>query len=124
VGSGIGKTAGRGHKGQKARSGGHVRRGFEGGQMPLFRRIPKRGFVNNLREEMAVVNLRDLNRLDAGTEVTPDLLYQEGFVKKRSQRIKLLGHGDLDRPLFVKVHGASKGAVEKVTAAGGRVEVI
>jgi large subunit ribosomal protein L15 len=101
-----------------------VRRGFEGGQMPLFRRIPKRGFVNNLREEMAVVNIRDLNRLDSGTEVTPDLLYQEGIVKKRSLRIKLLGHGDLDRPLFVKVHGASKGAVEKVTAAGGRVEVI
>lgn len=124
IGSGIGKTSGRGHKGQKARSGGGVRRGFEGGQMPLSRRIPKRGFTNIQRSEMAVVNLRDLNRLDAGTEVTPDLLYREGFVRKRNLQIKLLGHGELDRPLTIKVHGASKGAVEKVTAAGGKVEVI
>ncbi|MGD0622126.1 MAG: 50S ribosomal protein L15 [Thermacetogeniaceae bacterium] len=124
LGSGLGKTAGRGHKGQKARSGGTVRRGFEGGQMPLYRRIPKRGFTNTLREEMAIVNLRDLNRLDAGTEVTPEVLYQEGIVRKRSLKIKLLGKGEIDRPLFVKVHGASKGAVEKVAAAGGKVEVI
>lgn len=124
IGSGIGKTSGRGHKGQKARSGGGVRRGFEGGQMPLSRRIPKRGFTNIQREEMAVVNIRDLNRIDAGTEVTPDLLYQEGLVRKRNLRIKLLGCGDLDRALTIKVHGASKGAVEKVTAAGGKVEVI
>ena len=124
LGSGLGKTAGRGHKGQKARSGGSVRRGFEGGQMPLYRRIPKRGFTNSLREEMAIVNIRDLSRLDAGTEVTPELLYEEGIVKKRSLRIKLLGHGDLDRPLTVKVHSASKSALEKITAAGGRVEVI
>jgi large subunit ribosomal protein L15 len=124
IGSGIGKTAGRGHKGQKARSGGGVRRGFEGGQMPLYRRIPKRGFTNIQREEMAIVNLRDLNRLDAGTEVTPEFLYQEGLVSKRSLKIKLLGKGEIDRPLFVKVHGASKSAAEKVTAAGGKVEVI
>ncbi len=124
LGSGLGKTAGRGHKGQKARSGGSVRRGFEGGQMPLYRRIPKRGFTNVLREEMAIVNIRDLNRLDAGTEVTPEVLYQEGIVRKRSLKIKLLGNGEIDRPLFVKVHGASKGAVEKVAAAGGKVEVI
>ncbi len=124
LGSGLGKTAGRGHKGQKARSGGSVRRGFEGGQMPLFRRIPKRGFTNSLREEMAIVNIRDLSRLDAGTEVTPEFLYQEGIVKKRSLRIKLLGNGDLDRPLTVRVHSASKSALEKITAAGGKVEVI
>lgn len=124
IGSGIGKTSGRGHKGQKARSGGSVRRGFEGGQMPLYRRIPKRGFTNIAREEMAIVNIRDLSRFDAGAEVTPEFLYQEGIVGKRSLRIKLLGHGDLDRPLTVKVHGASKGAVEKITAAGGKVEVI
>jgi len=124
IGSGIGKTAGKGHKGQKARAGGGVRRGFEGGQMPLYRRIPKRGFTNVYREEMAIVNLSDLNRLDAGTEITPEFLYQEGIVRKHSLRIKLLGKGEIDRPLFVKVHGASKGAVEKVTAAGGKVEVI
>jgi large subunit ribosomal protein L15 len=124
VGSGLGKTAGRGHKGQKARAGGSVRPGFEGGQMPLYRRIPKRGFTNIHREEMAIVKLGDLNRLDSGTEVTPELLYLEGFVSKRNLRIKLLGNGELDRPLTIKVHGASKGAVEKVTAAGGKVEVI
>jgi large subunit ribosomal protein L15 len=92
--------------------------------MPLYRRIPKRGFTNVYREEMAIVNLSDLNRLDAGTEITPEFLYQEGIVRKHSLRIKLLGKGEIDRPLFVKVHGASKGAVEKVTAAGGKVEVI
>jgi large subunit ribosomal protein L15 len=77
-----------------------------------------------MREEMAIVNLADLNRLEAGSEVTPDLLYQEGIVKKRSLKIKLLGKGEIDRPLFVKVHGASKGAAEKIAAAGGKVEVI
>jgi large subunit ribosomal protein L15 len=92
--------------------------------MPLYRRIPKRGFTNVLREEMAVVNLGDLNRLDAGTEITPEVLYQEGYVRKHSLKIKLLGKGEIDHPLFVKVHGASKSAVEKVTAAGGKVEVI
>jgi large subunit ribosomal protein L15 len=101
-----------------------VRRGFEGGQMPLYRRIPKRGFTNTLREEMAIVNLSDLKRLEAGTEVTPEILYQEGIVRKRSLKIKLLGKGELDRPLFIKVHGASKSAALKVVAAGGKVEVI
>ncbi len=124
IGSGLGKTAGRGHKGQKARSGGGVRPGFEGGQMPLSRRIPKRGFTNNFRQEMAIVNIRDLNRLAAGTEVTPELLYQEGIVSKRHLPVKLLGHGELDRSLTVRVHAASKAAMEKVAAAGGKVEVI
>lgn len=124
IGSGLGKTAGRGYKGQKARSGGGVRRGFEGGQMPLYRRIPKRGFTNVHREEMAIVNVRDLNRLAAGSEVTPEVLYQEGIVSRRRVPVKLLGQGELDRALTVRVHAASKTAVEKVAAAGGKVEVI
>ncbi|NPV30139.1 MAG: 50S ribosomal protein L15 [Firmicutes bacterium] len=124
IGSGLGKTAGRGQKGQKARSGGGVRRGFEGGQMPLYRRIPKRGFRNIFRKEVAVVNVRDLARFPAGAVVTPTLLRAEGLVKKTDAVIKLLGKGELDRPLTVKVHQVSKGAAEKVAAAGGRVEVI
>jgi large subunit ribosomal protein L15 len=124
IGSGMGKTAGRGHKGQKARSGGRVRRGFEGGQMPLIRRLPKRGFTNIFKEEIAIVNVKDLSRFSEGAVVTPELMYDEGLVKKLGVKIKLLGKGDLDRPLTVKVHKVSKAAAEKVTAAGGKVEVI
>lgn len=124
IGSGMGKTAGRGHKGQKARSGGRVRRGFEGGQMPLIRRLPKRGFTNIFKEEVAIVNVKDLSRFSEGAVVTPELMYDEGLVKKLGVKIKLLGKGDLDRPLTVKVHKVSKAAAEKVTAAGGKVEVI
>ncbi len=124
MGSGLGKTAGRGQKGQKARSGGGVRRGFEGGQMPLYRRIPKRGFTNIFRKEVAIVNIRDLTKFPAGAVVTPDLLRDEGLVKKTGAVIKLLGKGELDRPLTIKVHQVSKGAAEKVAAAGGKVEVI
>jgi len=124
IGSGLGKTAGRGHKGQKARSGGSVRRGFEGGQMPLIRRVPKRGFTNIFKEEVAIVNVKDLSRFNEGAVVTPELLYDQGLVKKQGIKIKLLGKGDLDRPLTVKVHKVSKAAAEKVTAAGGKVEVI
>lgn len=124
IGSGLGKTAGRGHKGQKARSGGSVRRGFEGGQMPLIRRVPKRGFTNIFKEEVAIVNVKDLSRFNEGAVVTPELLYDEGLVKKQGIKIKLLGKGDLDRPLTVKVHKVSKAAAEKVTAAGGKIEVI
>jgi large subunit ribosomal protein L15 len=120
----MGKTAGRGHKGQKARSGGRVRRGFEGGQMPLIRRLPKRGFTNIFKEEVAIVNVKDLSRFSEGAVVTPELMYDEGLVKKLGVKIKLLGKGDLDRPLTVKVHKVSKAAAEKVTAAGGKVEVI
>ncbi|MGB9791924.1 MAG: 50S ribosomal protein L15 [Thermacetogeniaceae bacterium] len=123
IGSGHGKTSGRGHKGQKARSGGGVRRGFEGGQMPLIRRIPKRGFNNIFGEEVSIVNVRDLTRFSPGTVVTPELLEKEGLVK-RGCIIKLLGKGELDRPLTVQVHRVSKGAAEKVAAAGGKVEVI
>lgn len=124
IGSGLGKTAGRGHKGQKARSGGSVRRGFEGGQMPLIRRLPKRGFTNIFKEEVAIVNVKDLSRFTEGSVVTPELLYDEGLVKKQGVKIKLLGKGDLDRPLTIKVHKVSKAAAEKVEAAGGKVEVI
>lgn len=124
IGSGMGKTAGRGHKGQKARSGGRIRRGFEGGQMPLIRRLPKRGFTNIFKEEVAIVNVKDLSRFSEGAVVTPELMYDEGLVKKLGVKIKLLGKGDLDRPLTVKVHKVSKAAAEKVTAAGGKVEVI
>lgn len=124
IGSGLGKTAGRGQKGQKARSGGGVRRGFEGGQMPLHRRIPKRGFTNVFKKEAAVINIRDLGRFPAGTVITPSLLRSEGLVKGSRAVIKLLGKGELDRPLTVRVHQVSKGAAEKVIAAGGKVEVI
>jgi large subunit ribosomal protein L15 len=124
LGSGLGKTAGRGHKGQKARAGGGVRRGFEGGQMPLYRRVPKRGFTNIFAEEVAIVNLQDLNRFPAETEVTPSLLYETGLVKHKGTEVKLLGKGELDRPLTVKLHRVSKGAAEKVVAAGGKIEVI
>ena len=110
IGSGMGKTAGRGHKGQKARSGGRVRRGFEGGQMPLIRRLPKRGFTNIFKEEVAIVNVKDLSRFSEGAVVTPELMYDEGLVKKLGVKIKLLGKGDLDRPLTVKVHKLSKAA--------------
>lgn len=123
IGSGLGKTAGKGHKGQKARSGGHVRPGFEGGQMPLYRRIPKRGFNNIFAEEVAIINLRDLSRFEAGTVVTPELLVEKGLVKK-GVTIKLLGKGELDRPLTIRVNRVSKGAADKVAAAGGKVEVI
>lgn len=124
IGSGLGKTAGRGHKGQKARSGGSIRRGFEGGQMPLIRRLPKRGFTNIFKEEVAIVNVKDLSRFTEGSVVTPELLYDEGLVKKQGVKIKLLGKGELDRPLTIKVHKVSKAAAEKVEAAGGKVEVI
>ncbi|HBG23434.1 MAG: 50S ribosomal protein L15 [Syntrophaceticus sp.] len=124
IGSGLGKTAGRGQKGQKSRSGGGTRRGFEGGQMPLSRRLPKRGFTNIFREEIAIVNIKDLDRFADGVVITPELLYEEGLVKKRDIKIKLLGKGDLDRPLTIRVHQASKSAADKVSAAGGKVEVI
>lgn len=123
LGSGLGKTAGRGHKGQKARAGGSIRPGFEGGQMPLQRRLPKRGFVNPFRVEYEVVNLSDLNRFDSGTEVTPALLKQERLVR-RNRPVKILGQGELNRPLVVKAQAFSKSAVAKIEAAQGRAEVI
>lgn len=124
IGSGLGKTSGRGHKGQKARSGGGVRRGFEGGQMPLYRRIPKRGFTNIFKKEIVAVNLGELNRFDAGTVVTPELLLQAGIIKSLKDGVKILGEGELDRALTVQAGAFSKSASEKITAAGGKAEVI
>lgn len=121
--SGHGKTSGRGHKGQKARSGGSVRPGFEGGQMPLVRRLPKRGFSNSrFRTRFATVNVGALNDIEDGTEVTEALLRERGLVKGRWDGVKLLGDGDLKRRLTVRVAAASEQAREKVLKAGGKVE--
>ncbi|MGQ8875678.1 50S ribosomal protein L15 [Paenibacillus amylolyticus] len=122
--SGTGKTSGRGHKGQNARSGGGVRPGFEGGQNPLYRRLPKRGFVNPTRKEYAVVNIEDLNSLAAGTEVTPEFLMTNGVVKNAKSGIKILGNGEVTVKLTVKANKFSQSAVEKIEAAGGTTEVI
>jgi large subunit ribosomal protein L15 len=124
IGSGTGKTAGSGHKGQKARSGGGVRPGFEGGQNPLFRRLPKRGFNNLNRKEYAVVNLEVLNNFAAGTEVTPEVLFESGIVKNAKSGIKILGNGELTVQLTVKANKFSQSAVDKIQAAGGKSEVI
>ncbi len=122
--SGWGKTAGRGHKGQKARSGGGVRPGFEGGQNPLYRRLPKRGFTNPNRVEYAEVNLDKLNRFEANTEVTPELLLETGVVSSLKDGVKILGNGELTVALTVKANKFSQSAVEKIEAAGGKTEVI
>ena len=124
TGSGHGKTSGRGHKGQNARSGGGVRLGFEGGQTPLFRRIPKRGFTNFTRKEYAIVNVAALNKFEKGTEVTPELLIETGLVGKELNGIKILGEGELNVALTVKAHKFSKSAVESIEKAGGKIEVI
>ncbi|MCI7327700.1 50S ribosomal protein L15 [Hornefia butyriciproducens] len=122
--TGQGKTGGRGMNGQKSRSGGGVRLGFEGGQMPLYRRLPKRGFTNIFGTEYTVLNVSDLARFEAGTEVTPELLAELGMVKQVKDGIKILGDGELKNSLTVKAHKFSKGAVEKIEAAGGKAEVI
>lgn len=124
IGSGHGKTSTRGHKGQKARSGGGVRLGFEGGQMPLQRRIPKRGFTNIFRKEYAIVNVQDLNCFDDGTIVTIELLKEAGLVKKITAGVKILGDGELEKELTIQVHKCSQQAEEKITAKGGKFEVI
>lgn len=123
-GSGMGKTSTRGHKGQWARSGGGVRLGFEGGQNPLYRRLPKRGFTNINRKEFAIVNLDDLNRFAAGSEVTPETLLESGIVKNPRDGIKILGDGEINVQLTVKANKFSQSAVEKIQAAGGKTEVI
>ncbi|WP_297818112.1 50S ribosomal protein L15 [uncultured Lactobacillus sp.] len=122
--SGYGKTAGRGQKGQLARTGGKTRLGFEGGQMPLFRRMPKRGFNNVNRKEYAVVNVEDLNRFEDGSEVTVETLKNAGLVKKELSGVKLLANGELKSKLTVKVNKASEAAKKAVEAAGGTIEVI
>lgn len=126
IGSGLGKTSGKGHKGQNARSGGGVRPGFEGGQMPLFRRLPKRGFTNIFAKEYGIINIDDLNVFEEGTVVTPELLFSEGLIKKAKAKdgVKILGNGELNKKLTVKAQQFSKSAVEKIEATGGKVEVI
>ncbi|UII56093.1 50S ribosomal protein L15 [Cytobacillus spongiae] len=124
IGSGQGKTAGKGHKGQNARSGGGVRPGFEGGQTPLFQRLPKRGFTNINRKEFAIVNLDALNRFEDGTEVTPELLIETGVVSKERAGIKILAKGKVEKKLTVKAHKFSSAAKEAIEAAGGTTEVI
>ena len=124
-GSGTGKTSGKGEKGQNARSGGGVRLGFEGGQLPLFRRLSKRGFNNyNFRTNYAVINLSDLEKFADGTEVTPELLIENGIIKKQLDGIKVLGHGTLTKKLNVKANKFSTTAKEKIEAIGGTTEVI
>ncbi|WP_411469458.1 50S ribosomal protein L15 [Bacillus licheniformis] len=124
IGSGNGKTAGKGHKGQNARSGGGVRPGFEGGQMPLFQRLPKRGFTNINRKEFAVVNLDKLNSFAEGTEVTPELLLETGVISKLKSGVKILGDGKLEKKLTVKANKFSASAKKAIEAAGGTAEVI
>lgn len=123
-GSGTGKTAGRGAKGQKSRSGYSARAGFEGGQMPLYRRIPKRGFKNPFRKRFAVINVRDLNRFDDGTAVGPEQLMERGMIKKLGDGLRILGEGELERKLTVRAHHLSQSAREKIEQAGGNVEVL
>ncbi|MCX7843621.1 MAG: 50S ribosomal protein L15 [Clostridia bacterium] len=125
VGTGNGKTAGKGHKGQNARAGGGVRPGFEGGQMPLYRRVPKRGFNNKLFATVyAEVNVSDLNRFENGTTVTAELLKDAGIVKKLYDGVAILGNGELTKKLTVQATKFTKTASEKIEAAGGKVEVV
>jgi large subunit ribosomal protein L15 len=125
MGSGMGKTSTRGHKGQKARAGATPRLGFEGGQTPLHRRLPQRaGFRNVNRKEYAIVNLDDLDKFEAGTEITPELLVGSGAVKSEKDGIKVLGNGEVTKALTVRAHKFSKSAEEKLKAAGGTVEVL
>jgi large subunit ribosomal protein L15 len=124
-GSGTGTQAGRGHKGAQSRSGWKSKRGFEGGQMPLHRRVPKRGFHNNFRTEYAVVNLDTLaERFDSDTVITPDLLRERGLIRSRQQPIKVLARGDISKKLTVRAHKFSGKAAEKIAAAGGSAEVL
>lgn len=122
--SGHGKTSGRGHKGQGARSGGGVRPGFEGGQNPLYQRLPKRGFTNIHRKEYAIVNLERLNDFEAGTVVTPELLKEKGIIRAIRDGVKVLGDGELNVALTVRANKFSKSALEKINAAGGKAEVL
>ena len=125
TGSGLGKTSGKGHKGQNARSGGGVRPGFEGGQLPLFRRLPKRGFSNAMfKVEYATINVSDLEKFEDGAVVTPELLKEMGILKKQLAGVKVLGNGELTKKLTVKATKFSASAVEKIEAIGGKAEVI
>ena len=124
TGSGWGKSAGKGMKGQNSRSGGGTRPGFEGGQMPLYRRIPKRGFTNIFAKEYACINVDRLNIFENGTEITPELLLERRVIRKVYDGVKILGNGNLEKNLTIKASKFSKAAAEKIEAAGGKVEVI
>lgn len=124
LGSGLGKTSGRGHKGQNSRSGGGVRTGFEGGQMPIYRRLPKRGFFNVFGTEYAEVNVETLNRFEDGSTVDPVALIEAGVLKNVRDGVRILGNGEITKKLTVIANGFTKSAEAKITAAGGKVEVI
>lgn len=124
AGTGNGKTAGRGHKGQNARSGGGVRPGFEGGQMPIYRRLPKRGFNNIFANKYTEINVSDLNRFEDGTVVDATLLKEAGVISKILDGVVVLGRGEIEKKITVKAARVSKGAAQKIEAAGGKVEVI
>ena len=124
-GSGLGKTSGKGQKGQKARSGASINPVFEGGQLPLYRRLPKRGFTNALfKTEYAVINVSDLNKFDNGTVVTPALLKEKGIIKKQLKGIKVLGNGKLEKKLTIQAHKFSTSALEEIKESGSKAEVI
>lgn len=122
--TGQGKTSGRGQGGQNSRSGGGVRPGFEGGQLPIFKRLPKRGFTNIFAKKYTTVNIEDLNRFEENVEITPELLLENGVIKKLQDGVKILGNGELNKKLTVKAQKFSKSAIEKIEATGGKVEVI
>lgn len=124
VGSGTGKTAGRGTKGHNSRSGGGVRPGFEGGQMPIHRRLPKRGFTNIFKKQYAVINIRDLERFESESVIGEGELIRSGLIKGQRDGIKLLGHGEVKHPFTITVNKVSKTAIKKIEAAGGKVEVV
>jgi large subunit ribosomal protein L15 len=124
IGSGHGKTSCKGHKGQKARSGGTKGPGFEGGQMPLQRRIPKRGFKNRFAIEYAIINLKDILKIQDADIITPEILIEKGIIKDLKNGIKVLGNGDIQRPLTIKAHAFSASAISKISAAGGKAEVV
>jgi large subunit ribosomal protein L15 len=124
MGSGHGKTATRGYKGQLSRSGTSMRPGFEGGQMPLHRRLPKRGFTNIFRKEFAIVNVSDLAEFEAGAKVDPEVLRDRGIAKKMLDGLKILGNGEINHAVHVRAHRFSKSAIEKIQKAGGTIEVI
>lgn len=122
--TGVGGTAGRGHKGQKALSGGKVRRGFEGGQMPLIRRVPKRGFYSLFGTKYEVVNLSDIVKKGLEGEITPEVLKSSGLLRKSQAKVKILGDGDITKAVTIKAHAFSQSAKEKITGAGGTAEVL
>ena len=124
LGSGLGKQSGRGAKGQNSRTGGGVRAGFEGGQMPLYRRLPKRGFKNVFAKQFAIVNVEQLNRFENGETVTPATLIEKGILKNVLDGVRILGNGELEKSLTVQVQGFTKTAQQKIEAAGGKAEVI